>query len=349
VKAFRFSVTVLCCLFGSAAVFAPEAIAFAQSSAKEVELVRTFKTGERNSYQVQSLLQIESRERGLETWIPENVEISYGFSYKITEAHLDGFADIVYSRPVTKQTVETISRSEPVVTLDKTSLNFSLRLSPVNEILDLKVLKTPPKTKPSSSRKKPGQKLNFYSPSPTTRLQSSLNDDLMQELYRLALNVGSLDSALDFSPKLPLEEVKIGDTWQRTVSYQPQKLKDRKDGKNAMQRLDYTFTYLGLVAEKGKSFRKIQAELDLNTDLLQFIVDSFDVDLDELPIKSIPIQMKSSIVFLLDPKTLKTISAKSLSQGSTSTLLKDFPNDPVEETRFKGETNLKLIVPPVKK
>jgi hypothetical protein len=232
----------------------------------------------------------------------------------------------------------------PKATVEKVDYNFDLTVSPINEILEMKDLNPPKKKDPKKSGGGDDDGIGYFAMRKTGR-QNPLGAFLGQfisDVYRLSLNVGSMDSALDFSPKLPIDEVKVGDTWKKTVSYQPQKLKG-KDGKQAVQRLDYTFTYKGMVTVNGKQFYRINAALDLNTDLGAFLNQMADMKPEETHLKSIPLTLKQSIDYDLDPTTKRTVTARSKAEGGFKINITDIPDEPVEEEMLKGSTVMSLV------
>jgi hypothetical protein len=167
--------------------------------------------------------------------------------------------------------------------------------------------------------------------------------DSLNDVYRMALFVGSPDSSLDLSPKLPLEEVKVGDTWKRTVSYQPQTLKGA-GGKKAIQRLDYVYTYLGTTVVNGRPIVRISGALDLDTDLGAYLNQLLKEEgVQDSPIKAMPLKVKGRIQFELDAKTLRTLKADATTEGSFQVFLTGMPDRPIEEERFKGTTTMREV------
>ncbi len=114
------------------------------------------------------------------------------------------------------------------------------------------------------------------------------------ELYRLALFIGSMDSALDFNPKLPFEEVKLGEKWKRTVSYQPQGLKGSK-GEHAVQRLDMEYSYAGIVERAGTKYHRVNATLALDTDAALFINQAMGMTANQSGLEKLPMKINSTI------------------------------------------------------
>jgi hypothetical protein len=313
------------------------------TQAAPVELGRVFTKGESLSYKVRSNLTAESRGMQLRTWMPEDLDINYDFTIDVEDIKTDGIAVIRYKRP-TMTVIEGETADQPAKN-NKEKTNFDLRmtLSPINEILDVKDLYKPPVKKKKTAK--------FMMPSATAvAAQGGLIGQFVSEMYRLSLFAGSFDSALDFAPKLRSTKVAVGDVWQKTVGYQPQKMKG-KNGKSVVQRLDFTYTYKGPVTVNGKKFQRVEASYDLDTDLAEFINDTFEVKESDTGIKKLPLRMKSKVLFDLDPVTHHCVLAQAETEGGYEIYASDFENA-VIEMRLKGHTMMQLSsrkILPVKK
>lgn len=286
--------------------------------------------------------------RGLETWIPEDFDMNYDFTTFVEDMKADGIAVLHYQRPVVHQIIGETFNSPPKESDEKLNLNVRLTVSPINEILEAKDLNE----KPSKAPKKPdGDFLrNFGQPR-----QGSLAGVLTQfisEVFRLSLFAGSFDSALDFAPKTPFTPVKVGETWKRTVGYSPQKLQG-KGNKQAVQRLDYTYTYKGTVENNGKQFYRVEAALDLKTDLADFVNQLVEMKPDDTGLKKVPLTMKSKILFDLDMKTHHTVLAQATTESGFAIFVTQYPDDAVQEEKIKAHTTMRLVgdrvIPPTKK
>ncbi|RYG39252.1 hypothetical protein EON81_01595 [bacterium] len=308
----------------------------ALSQQAPVELTRKFTTGEKLTYRVEAELNSEERSGMTQTWIPSDFNLSYAFTTLVKAVKADGIADMEYRRPnfVTVEG-ETFEKA-PVRRVEKDPSTVLLKISPINEIIDYKIV-TPPK-KPVKKPVKKG-KANWATTTPN--VQIPIVGEFIGELQRLSLFVGSLSSALDFNPKFPFEEVKVGDTWQRTVSYQPQKLKG-KNGKQAVQRLDFTYMYAGEMTVGGKKIRRVTGTTKLDTDLGEFFNQLFDAKPDETGLKGMPLKFEATIEFDLDPANGRTLKAVAKSNGNFQLFLTDRPDEAVMEQKFKGQTIMSL-------
>ena len=305
------------------------AIALSASQDQTVTLNRVSKEHEKLSYEVNSHLQDERREEGLDTWMPSNRDITYKFSAVVNTVKPGGFLEIHYLRPTMTDTVGETFNSPPVQDIQKVNLDLLLTVTPLNEITAEKDL-----AKPAGK----GGLLAFSRGSGAQQL-NPLIGQFVSEIYRLALNVGSVDSSLDFTPRLPIDDVKPGDTWKTTVGYSPQMLQSKD--KTIVQRLDYTYTYVGIVEADGKKVYRVTADLNVDTDLAKFFHDSTGTTPEETGLKAMPMTLKSHIDFDLDMNTRETLHAEMASNGTFSIQLND-KDEALFEERFKGSTTLDL-------
>jgi hypothetical protein len=322
---------------------------FAQ--AEPVLLARKFVKGEKLDYVVSSSLTTETRGGGLETWMPSDYDIRYKFTTHVIETKPEGIVDLTYKRPTVTEVQGQTADSGPREKVEKVNYDLLVTVSPINEILNIKDLAKPPATK-KTKKDDDGDARWLVARGGTPGKQIPLIGQFISEVYRLSLFAGSFESALDFAPRLPFDKVKVGDTWQRTVGYSPQKVKG-KDGKTAVQRLDYTYTYKGVVNSGGKQVQRVTAALKLDTDLNEFINQTFSVTSSDTGLKTIPLNLNSTIDFDLDMKTHRTLYAIAHSEGGFKIVLSSDPDTPAQEQRLKGSTELKLasmtVAPVVKK
>ena len=303
-----------------------------------VLLQRTSTPGEKLSYTVRSFLQMETRRIGLETFIPETVDIDYDFTAVAEKTKADGIFDFHYRRPTMTITEgETVDHG-PKKTVEKSNIDLLITLSPINEFLETKDLAK------KVEKPKSGGGLRVFGMRGGTRQDPALGgflSEFISEIQRLALFIGSIDTAIDFQPKLNFTEVSVGDTWKRTATYSPQKLKSKND-KTVMQRLDYVYSYGGLVDSGGQKVHRVTATLEMNSDLVQFIKDNFDTDGVNIGFKELSFKLKAKIEYDLDVKTGHTLRAVANSDGGFKIVLSQYPEDPYMEQRLKGTTKLTL-------
>jgi hypothetical protein len=276
--------------------------------------------------------------------MPEDLDINYDFSLVVEQIKADGIAVVRYKRPTMTIIEGETAEAPPKPTTEKVNFDLALTLSPINEIIDVKDL---------TVKKAPAKKSNkslVPAARPTPQELGGILGQFVNEMYRLALFSGSFDSALDFAPKLRSTKVAVGDTWHKTVGYQPQKLKG-KDGKSVVQRLDFTYTYKGLVTVNGKKFQRLEASFDHNTDLGEFLNDTFDVKSEDTGIKKLPMRLKSKVEFNLDPVTHHAVLAEANTEGGYEVYVSEYET-PVLEMKLRGTTLMQLskrTVPSVKK
>lgn len=327
-------VVALAALQGQAA---PAAAAPAASAQAPVSLGRVFTANEQLNYSVRSHLQAEVRGGVLTTWIPQDLDINYDFSILVQQLKTDGIAVLRYKRPTMTQIEGEDFDSGAKTHVEKTNIDYQLTLSPFNEILDQKDLAPKKKT---PEKKSGGDSLVMYAGGkPQVSVQQFVGQ-FIGELYRLCLFTGPMDSALDFAPRSTFDNVKVGDTWKRTVGYQPQKLKG-KNNEQAVQRLDYVYTYKGMTkGEKGDVMR-VEANLEFSTDLADFVKQITGADSDQIGLEKVPMKLSAVILFDLDPKTKHTLKADAKSQASVQ-FFEPGKSDPALEERMKGQTSMWL-------
>ena len=299
---------------------------------KAVTLSRVFAEHEKYTYDVRSHITLENRAQGIETFIPIDYDLNYGFTFEIKQMKTDGIAVIHYLRPKMTEIQGTTETTRPEVTPRKVNYDYTLTVSPINEILD-KQINTPPRATTA--------KIN----APAVFGKQQATDDVQEfvnELYRLALFNGPVESSLDFAPKFPFWDVVPGDTWKRTAGYQPQALKTKNGEKPIVQRLDYTYTYRGLVNVSGKSFQRVTADLNLNTDLAPWARQYLTPGNNSPHLTKMPMTLKASIEFDLDPATFNTVAARAYSQGGFQVFLSDQPQQVYFESKLNGTTTLSL-------
>ncbi len=310
----------------AAAVLSPQA--------EPVDLSRKFKAGATYSYAVRTHLMAEIRDHETVTFIPTETDINYDFNYTVTELKPSGIATIRYRRP-TMDIVEGETAASPAIThREKVNYDLQINLSPVNEITNLKDM--------GSGKLHLGSVLKARAA--VANAAPFVQDIVSQfsgELYRMALFTGSLDSALDFNPRLPFEPVEVGESWKRTVSYQPGELKGSK-GEQAVQRLDMEYTYKGKIQKNGKTFDRISATVNLDTDAALFINQMLGMTSNQSGLAKLPLKMDSVIDFDLDPVTHDTVYASARTTGYWSLNVVGVPHA-VREEKLTGKATLQLI------
>lgn len=298
----------------------------AVSQQPAIQLARTFTPGEKLSYVVESTLNIQNRSLGVQTWLPIERRYNYRFSTKTEDSKADGVATVHYLRPTIKEEVGETFESGPQSNVLKLNFDYRITMSSLNEVLGVKDLKP--------------EMLSYTRWEPSVpQAQGMLNAYMKQftdEIYHLALCSGSFDSAIDFAPKLPINRVKPGDTWRKTVGFSP-----KADGKGDVQRLDYVYTYKGEVAGKSGPVRRVTATVSMNTDLAPLFHRVSRLTAEKTRIAKLPIQLEQTIDFDLDPKTSRTVYAIAKSTGGFSVNSLD-QQQALQEQKLRGTTIMTL-------
>lgn len=314
------------------------AIAAIASPQEAIILNRVNKGGEIQKYRVLSTLDIEQKTIEMDYFLPDTFDLNYDFSIEVKKEKVDGIVEAIYKRPSMTLVTGATGESPSKKNIEKVDMQFRVDLSPINKLLAVEDIA--PK-KPATAATKGGLRLMTV-PSVVTPAQGDFIGSFISELQRLALFVGSLESSMDFQPKLPLFEVSKGDSWKETVSYSPQKL-NNKSGKTVMQRLDYTYVYDGIVDVKGTKVHRITATLNMNADMAQFMKDNMGAsEFADSGLKELKFHLKAKIEYDLDLQTRKTQRAVGNSEGGFLIVVTDFPNKPVVEQKLRGHTVMTL-------
>ncbi|HLK17183.1 MAG TPA: hypothetical protein VKT78_20435 [Fimbriimonadaceae bacterium] len=312
-------------------------LALAHAPGDAVMLKHTFIKGIKSEYSVDANLQVEARGGELATFLPEELELKYTFFTNCLDVS-NSIATVRYARPSITEIGGATPDSDPVPKTEKLDQVMTMQVSPINEVLDYKDL-TPKKKKPAGDTT---SELLFTNGSAAAR--QSVHDFILpfiEDLERLSVYAGPIEASVDLEPRLNLDAVKVGDTWKRTVGYQPQKLTN-KAGKTVVQRLDLTYTYIGLVESRGKKVQRVHADLKLDTDLGKYVNDLFNAKPENTGLKSIPTKMTIGMDFDLDPTTLQTIYAAVKSEGSFKIFGTFSPGAAVEQN-IRGTSVMKLV------
>jgi len=296
-----------------------------------VDLSRVFKKGATYTYGVKTHMLTEQRQQGVITYIPSEVDINYDFTYKVDDIKPSGFASVRYKRPFMSIIDGETADAPATETKEKVNYDLQIELSPVNAVVGIKDL---------TDGKLQTNLLNRRMAAKGLGTTQDIVSQFAGELQRLALFIGSLDSALDFNPKLPFEEVKLGEKWKRTVSYQPQELKGSK-GEHAVQRLDMEYSYAGIIEKAGKKYHRINATLALDTDASLFINQAMGMTANQSGLEKLPLKLNSTIEFDLDLNTRDTVYAKALTKGGWSLKVVGEAEERVEE-KINGRASITL-------
>jgi hypothetical protein len=305
-------------------------VGLAASQNSPIALTHLFSSGEKFGYQVLSHITAEQRGKGLDTWIPSDLDVNYNFAYSVKEMKPDGIALVHYLRPTMTEVVGETPDSPPQNVVEKVDIDADLTVSPITEILEEKdIAKKSSDSSETADRAIAQQNaMSFFAP-------------FISDIHRLALFIGNVQDALDFSPKFPLNPVKVGDTWKKTVGFEPQKL-EGKVGKVAVQRIDYTYTYLGPMTSNGKKILRVEGKLKFATDAAVYFKQLLGDNASETNVSKVPIHFDSVIDFDLDPITRDVLTADGSTQGGFQVFITETGDTAVQEERFKGRTTMTL-------
>jgi hypothetical protein len=306
-----------------------------------IELGRKFVAGEKLVYLTKAEITDEQRSGDLQTFIPHDESYAYRHTLDVQKLKADGIAEVMYLRPTMAITMGDTAAAAAKTTTEKLDWKLQMDISPVNEILSQKDL-TP--KKPDAPKKNDGLRWlrrHGVQGSQADGAAVGLLFQFVEEVQRLAFFIGGFDTSLDISPRMPFEEVKAGDTWLRTVSATPQKLKGKGE-KMGVQRLDYTYTYQGITkSSDGKDVHRIEAVVKLDTDMAEFARQLTGSSNASTSLKAVPLKFEAKVKYDLDLKTMHLLKAAAESSGGFSIVVKGVPQ-PLLEDRFRGRTLVKL-------
>ncbi|MEI7578128.1 MAG: hypothetical protein WCK51_14655 [Armatimonadota bacterium] len=306
-----------------------------------IELGRKFVAGEKLVYVTKAEITDEQRSGDLQTFIPHDESYSYRHTLDVQKVKADGIAELLYTRPTMLVTLGDTAEAAAKTTTQKLDWKLQMDVSPVNEVLEMKDL-TPKKA--DAPKKNDGVqwlRSKGIQGSEADGTAVGLLFSFVGEVQRLAFFIGGFDTSLDISPRMPFEEIKVGDTWQRTVSATPQKLKGQGD-KMGVQRLDYTYTYKGITkSTEGKEIHRIEAVVKLDTDMAEFARQLTKSSKSSTSLKTVPLKFDAKVKYDLDLKTMHLLKAAAESSGSFAIEVKGV-YQPLLEDRFRGRTLVKL-------
>lgn len=300
-----------------------------------VTLTRKFALGEKLSYKFENVMILKQRDYRLETFYPERQGFEYGFTTEVTGLKDGGFCEMLYDRPYMVAITGANAEHEEIRSKINMSLKAKLTLSPINEITAVVDLAGKP-AKPKSGK--------WISPAfvgKKAEISQDMISSMIQDVVRLSAFVGGVDSGLDLAPPLPVDEVNVGDTWKKTISYAPQKVKGAKEGKMSVQRLDYVYTYKGKVQENGKTYERIEGSLNLDTDAVNYF-NSFYENASESPLRSVKFKVAAKILFDLDPTTYRTLKTTAHCDSAFQIFIKDIKDQAYEEAKIESDSTLRL-------
>lgn len=319
-------------------VLASLAVAAVQDA--PVVLERKFTAGDRFVYKFNTKTFSDDRDYQFDMFMPNTQESMYTATTDVLEVKPSG---AVVCRWVVSDAWfilgENASRDEMRIK-DKEGADYRVEVTQVNDILDMRDNRPP---KPEKNA--PKTEADWMRSLMAAAVQPTLDQWVGQyvgPIYQLAGFTGGPYSGLDFAPKLPLDEVKVGDTWKKTVGFSPQKLRNDKDKKMAVTRLDYTYTYRGLVEEDGKKYLKITSACSLKTDVNDFLGQLMGSQ-ENSPMSKAPLTWDAKVEYWLDPVTLHTINIEASSEGKFEMWVKEIKEQAYQESRLRSKASYKLV------
>lgn len=310
-------------------------VAAPQTAEKPVTLARVWRPGQVVSYNVDALVTIEQRSENLRTFLPRDYGFEYTFRCTVASVDEDGNARMRYERTRFVQIDGEFGETPEKRTSPKEGLyKLDVRMSPINEVLSLEEAKAP------ARNPKVGMMRALAPAIPQGQITEQIAGQFTGQLIRMVLMVGSLDSSMDFAPRMEYRPVRKGTTWKRTVGYAPQALSGA-GGRQANQRLDYTYTYQGIVDVDGKKYHRIEGNLKFENDIWPFMLQQFGLRMQDTPFSNLILKFDQKLTFDLDLKTFATVRGMAEADGSSRLALRA-GDQQLEEQRFSGYSKIAL-------
>lgn len=304
---------------------------FLSVDADKVELFRSYRSGEKLTYQFSSQLDVGVRSGEIDVFIPENVKYTYNFTLTTEKEKPEGTADVRFRRPnVTIHIGETFE-DPPTKEEVKTDENILFTLSRTNQVLSLK---------DESPKKKDKDKGNRSIIATASAVEQQRAQDVIRSWFQQLFQLAAFVNFYDLGPLLPGHPVAVGDTWKQTVGYQPMQITAGADkGKPIMGRLDYEYTYRGRKELDGKQVVWIVAKLHNESDASPYVASRMGVELEDSPFKAIKLKISAEVEYFLDPVTLITLKVASKSEGNAHVVVEGVEG-PIEEVKFESRGSL---------
>ena len=283
-----------------------------------IDLSRVFVNGEHDAYLVHADLHVETWTPASPLWLPDELEFRYRFGSVVSSVSAAGIASIRYTRPEMQELFGERFDAPPRTEDIQQGLDFDLQISPANEMID---------AKPHGAAGQTSDEDDWHGP-PSVATRQASAEDYRAEFIRLAMFVGDVQSSLDFAPRLPFDPVNPGDTWKRTVSYVPGASPSISNQQT--HRVDYTYTFSGVVKTPHGLVDRVHAALHLSEDLAGAREGRTAMTLD------------TQIDFDLDPKTRKTLYADAKSTGEIKSFSDTDEQNLGQIDKIKAETTLSV-------
>jgi len=280
---------------------------------QEVLLRRVYASNEVDKYVLVTNLSGEQQFGELLTWQPFKITLTDRYSLKVLSLAPAGTADIRYdSEGLVERRAQELNRGPSEEKSDPNWRVFTM--SPTNEILTMLDQSPRPKPKKPTAPNEEDESL-FLRTSRTN--QVVLARSVVQSLIGVFLN----PQLLEYGPPLPWYAVKVGDTWQGTISTLPGTATSLAAGQKAPRnnRLDVTYRFDGLKPKDGRQAWLIHATYSSDLDLKPWLLEGVPKQvLDLNPITSANVKVKGETDFWLDSKTGEMLWCSSNGAGEVN-------------------------------
>ena len=259
--------------------------------------------GEKRTYTMTAISSGEVKASGLVMGMPFKATETTKYSLTVLAEAPEDTADVRLADESSVTRYAEMFDQEPWE--EKGELNWVvITISPTNEILKVWDQSKPKKEPKEEDAGKDEQEMD------SKRLAKMLTSRLAGQTRFHGL--------VELGPKLPWYPVKVGDTWQDTLTVLRGEQVTRDPSRRASRtsRLDITYRYDGLQERDGKKVHLISATYSADLDLKSDAIRSIPRQLHHLnPIKSATLRVSGKIDYQLDPSNGKMLRADWLSES----------------------------------
>ncbi|MEP0767524.1 MAG: hypothetical protein HRF45_13440 [Fimbriimonadia bacterium] len=259
--------------------------------------------GEKRAYTMTAISSGEVRGAGFVMGMPFKATETTKYTLTVLEEAPEGTADVRLADESSVTRYAEMFDQEPWE--EKGELNWVvITISPTNEILKVWDQSKPKKDPKQTDSSKDEQEVD--------------SKGLAKTLTSRLAGQTRFHGLVELGPKLPWYPVKVGDTWQDTLTVLRGEDVTRDPSRRASRtsRLDITYRYEGLQERDGKKVHFITATYSADLDIKSDATRSIPRQIQSLnPIKSATVKVSGKIEYQLDPSNGKMLRADWLSES----------------------------------
>lgn len=265
-----------------------------------------YTAGEKRAYTMTAISSGEVKGAGFVTGMPFKATETSKYTLTVLEEAPEGTADVRLADESSVIRYAEMFDQEPWE--EKGELNWIvMTISPTNEILKIWDQSKPEKKDPKEEEDEGDDEKGMDTKTLVKALISRLTGQMR------------FHGLVELGPKLPWYAVKVGDTWQDTLTVLRGEEVTRDPSRRASRtsRLDITYRFEGLQQRDGRQVHFIVATYSADLDLKSEATRSIPRQFQRLnPIESATLQVSGRIEYQLDPSDGKMLRADWLSDSN---------------------------------